>query len=103
MSESFELRVSDATEIPLRGQLVRLRVTRGSPRIKDLAVGQRLRVRAPDGQERSVRIVDHSITSGKLTQKRLDLTKEVDVIIDLEDAVVDGTPIDIGWTAHPAG
>jgi hypothetical protein len=59
-----------------------------------------LRIRAPDGRERTIPILDHSITGGKLTQKRLDKTREADLIVSAGDALLDGEKIDIGWTAR---
>ena len=100
MADTFEFRVSDSVTVPLRGRLLRLRVLSGTPRAADLAIGKKLRLRAPDGRERIIPILDHSITGGKLTQKRLDSTREVDVIVSGEDSVVDGDPIEIGWTAR---
>jgi hypothetical protein len=98
LADTFELRVSDSVVVPLRGQLLRMRVTRGSPKAADLAPGKKLRVRAPDGRDRLVQILAHSITGGRFTQQRLDKTREVDLIIPAEDAMLDGATIDIGWT-----
>jgi hypothetical protein len=100
LPNTFEFRVSDSVTVPLRGRLLRLRVLSGSPKASDLAIGKKLRVRAPDGRERVIPILDHSITGGKLTQKRLDTTREVDVIVSADDSTVDGDPIEIGWTAR---
>jgi hypothetical protein len=49
-----------------------------------------------------VQILAHSVTAGKLTQERLDKIKEIDVIIAEQDAQLDGSTIDIGWTANGA-
>ena len=100
MADTFELRVSDSVVVPLRGRLLRLRVTRGSPKAADLAVGKKLRIRAPNGSDRVVEILAHSVTAGKFTQQRLDKTKEVDVIIAEDDALLDGDAVGIGWTAN---
>ena len=100
MADTFELRVSDSLVVPLRGQLLRMRVTRGSPKAADLAPGKRLRIRAPNGRDRVVEILAQSLTAGKFTQQRLDKTKEVDLIIAEQDAKFDGDTIDIGWTAN---
>ena len=102
MADTFELRVSDSVVVPLRGQLLRLHVTRGSPRAAELAPGKKLRIRAPDGRDRVVQILAHSMTGGKLTQDRLDKKMEIDVIIAEQDAQLDGSTIDIGWTANGA-
>jgi hypothetical protein len=99
-SDDFEFRVSDSLVVPLRGRLLRLRLLSGNPRASSLAVGKRLRVRAPDGNERDVRILDHSITGGSLSQAGLDAKREVDVIVADQDSTIDGAPIEIGWTAH---
>ena len=100
MADTFELQVSDSVVVPLRGQLLRMRVTRGFPRAADLAPGRKLRVHAPDGRDRLVHILAHSITGGRFTQQRFDKTREVDLIIPAEDAMLDGATIDIGWTAN---
>lgn len=99
---SFELRVSDALEVPLRGQLLRLKVTSGRARTESVAVGKQLVLRSPSGEEREVTIKAHSITGGELNQARLNRTGELDVVVKPSD--VDGTaePIGIGWLARPA-
>lgn len=96
---SFQFRVSDAVAVPLRGMLLRLRLVEGTPSFKDVGVGRQLRLAAPDGSIRDVAIKAHSMTAGKQDQARLDKTRELDVIIDDADAVRDGIPVDIGWTA----
>jgi hypothetical protein len=98
--DGFEFRVSDALVVPLRGRLLRLRVISGKPQASALAVGKRLCVRAPDGNEREVRILDHSMTGGRVSQAGLDRKREVDVIVANEESEIDGEPIGIGWTAH---
>lgn len=96
---SFQFRVSDAVPVPLRGMLLRLRLLEGAPVLKDVKPGRRLRLVAPDGATREVAIKAHSLTAGRQTQDRLEKTRELDVIIDDGDAVVDGIPVEIGWTA----
>ena len=95
----FVFRVSDAFEVPLRGWMLRLRRLEGRPSMRDLATGRTLRIRAPDGAERTVVIRAHAVTAGRPTQQRLDTLGELDVIIAAEDAVADGARVDIGWTA----
>lgn len=94
---SFRFRVSDAVEVPARGYLLRLRLMEGSPSMAELKPGRLLRLRAPDGEERLVRIQDHAITGGRATQARLDRTRELDVIISRADALQGGRPVAIGW------
>lgn len=96
----FSFRVSDSLEVPLRGHMLRLRVAEGRPSMKDLAPGRRLRIRAPDGRERTVTIVGHSVTSGKASQERLETTRELDIIISSADAGAYEDRIGIGWTAE---
>ena len=96
----FSFRVSDSLEVPLRGHMLRLKVREGTPSMKDLAPGRSLRIRAPDGRERTVSIIGHSTTSGKATQERLDRTRELDVIISSADAGAYSDRIGIGWTAE---
>lgn len=99
---SFELRVSDALEVPLRGQLLRLKVTSGQARTDAVAVGKRLVLRSPSGNTREVTIKAHSITGGELSQARLSKTGELDVVV--EPAGEDGAAeaVGIGWVARPA-
>jgi hypothetical protein len=98
-SEPFEFRVSDSVEVPLRGYLLRLKVTNGEPALGDLSPGSRIRLRSPSGAERVVTIKDRSVTIGKASQERLDRTREFDVVIDGPDAIVNGELVEIGWTA----
>src|SRR5215510_7362672 len=98
--DGFEFRVSDTLVVPLRGRLLRLRVVSGNPQANALAAGKRLRVRAPDGNEREVRILDHSITGGNVSQAGLDRKREVDVIVSNEESEIDGEPIGLGRPAH---
>lgn len=97
-SEKYTFRVSDSLDVPLRGRMLRLRLVEGTPSMKALAVGKSLRVESPDGVTREVPILAHSVTSGMPTQKRLDRTRELDVIVDGEAAGA-GDPIGIGWLA----
>lgn len=94
---SFRFRVSDAVEVPLRGWLLRLRLLEGAPALSELRPGHFLRLRAPDGEVRDVRIIDYSITGGRATQARLERTRELDVVISKADARRGGRPIEIGW------
>jgi hypothetical protein len=94
----FRFRISDSVDVPLRGRMLRLRVVEGSPAMADLKPGRKLRVHGPAGGEAVVRIVDHAVTSGKATQKRLDAVRELDVIV-AEEQPGDATPVDIGWFA----
>jgi hypothetical protein len=96
---SYTFRVSDSVRVPLRGQMLRLRVTEGTPSMKDLSVGRSLRVTSPAGETREVSILAHSVTSGVPTQKRLDRNRELDVIISEAEATAGGSPIGIGWMA----
>jgi hypothetical protein len=97
-SAPFEFRVSDVVDVPLRGIMLRLRVVDGAPALSDLAVGKALELRAPDGTVRQVRIAAHPVTGGKPSQKRLDSTREFDVLL-AGDGAADATPVEIGWTA----
>lgn len=95
--DPFRFRVSDAVEVPMRGYLLRLRLMEGSPSMSELKKGRFIVLRAPDGEERTVRIQDHAITGGRATQARLERTRELDVIISDEDALQGGRPVAIGW------
>lgn len=98
----FEFKVSDALEVPLRGYLLRLKLASGTPSIGDIGPGKKIRLRAPDGSENVITIMDWSVTQGPPSQKRLDRTRELDVMIDGKDAMVGGRVVDIGWTAASA-
>lgn len=91
-------RVSDATEVPLRGFLLRLRLLEGKPQMKSLKKA-RLRLESPGGASRVVEIRDFAVMGGKATQERLERTQMLDVLISSEDAAGDGEPVRIGWTA----
>lgn len=98
-TDGFTFRVSDVAFIQRRGMLLRLKRTAGEPSIKHLARGRRLRLSGPDGEDRTVSIVGHATTGGKPTQKRLDATGEVDVVIRVDEALENETPVAIGWEA----
>ena len=95
----FRFRVSDIVDVPLRGHLLRLRLIEGQPSIGDLAIGQRLRVTSPVGAVRTVTITDHALTAGRQTQRRLERTRELDVVISDEDAAGGDAAIGLGWIA----
>ncbi len=95
----FTFRVSDSLEVPLRGHLLRLKLSDGSPSMGDLKAGRRLRVVAPSGKERTVTIVGHGATGGRATQGRLESLRELDVVISNVDAGAYDDRIEIGWLA----
>lgn len=90
-------RVSDVAEVPLRGYLLRLTVTSGTPSLAAIRKG-RLRFTAPDGTERIVRVKDLALMGGRATQKRLEDLGQIDLIVPVGEAVQDGRPISLGWT-----
>lgn len=94
----FQFRVSDAVEVPLRGYLLRLKLASGDPAIDDLGPGKSIRLRAPDGAERTVTVKGWSATIGVPSQKRFDRTHELDLMIETADAIVNNLPVEIGWT-----
>jgi hypothetical protein len=98
---AFTFRVSDVVDVPLRGVMLRLGVQDGTPSMGDLSVGKELIVRSHAGAERRVRIVAHALVGGNATQKRLERTRELDVVVAEVDA--GGEPIGIGWTARGPG
>lgn len=95
----FRFRVSDALVVPLRGMLLRLRVQEGTPSIKDLAPGRRLRLTSPTGESRELTITAHAATGGRQTQKRLEGLRELDVIVSDPTGSADVPAVDIGWVA----
>ena len=95
---AFAFRVSDVVDVPLRGTVLRLRVSEGHPAMADLGVGSVLQLRSPTGSERRVTITGHAVTGGRPTQERLDRVRELDVLID-DDEAGGEDPIGIGWMA----
>jgi hypothetical protein len=99
---SYELKVSDSIHIPFRGHLLRLKIAEGVPRMKELRVGTRLRVSGPDGRSGVVEILGFPTMAGRQTQERVERTRELDIVIPSEQAVIDGARIEIGWRVGPA-
>lgn len=95
-------RISDTFVVPLRGQMLRLKLLDGKPSMKDLAPGKTIRLEGPRGQSRTVKIVDHAATGGRQTQDRLETTRELDVVISAEDAGSGDERVAIGWFAGPS-
>jgi hypothetical protein len=98
-SGPFQFRVSDSVQVPLRGYLLRLKLLDGTPGLADLSPGRRIRVRAPNGTERVITIKDFSATAGFPSQEKLEKQRELDIVVDAEDAIVEGHEIEIGWIA----
>lgn len=98
-SAPFQFRVSDAVQVPLRGYLLRLKLVDGVPALADVSPGRKLRVHAPGGGERVIAIKDFSATAGFPSQAKLERTRELDIVVDSADGLLDGKEIDIGWTA----
>ncbi|MFO7260225.1 MAG: hypothetical protein DIU52_003655 [bacterium] len=92
-------RVSDVVPVPLRGYMLRLRVTEGDPTMALLRPGRSLRLIGPDGSERVVLIHGIGATSGRARADRLERLREIDVVV----SAADGEAVRIGWTAEPAG
>ena len=86
-SDQFRFRVSDALAVPLRGFMLRLRLLEGEPAMRDLGPGTALRLRAPNGDERTVHVQDFSLTSGRPTQEVFDRNRQIDVIIPEAEAI----------------
>lgn len=98
-TSTYRFRVSDSLEVPLRGQLLRLRLIEGMPDMSELAPGKRIRLISPSGETREVTILDHSETGGRATQERLEKTRELDLVISIDAA----RDVDIGWFVTGAG
>lgn len=100
---SYPFRVSDSFAVPLRGHMLRLKVVAdGAPSMKALSAGGTLHVASPAGAARDVTIIGHGATGGRATQKRLEATGELDVVISKADAGEGSDQIGIGWFAGPA-
>jgi hypothetical protein len=98
-SGPFEFRISDSVAVPRRGYLLRLKLLSGAPALDDVAPGRKLRVRGPSGDERVISIKDYSATEGKPSQAKLDKFRALDIVVGQDDGMVDGSEIQIGWTA----
>jgi hypothetical protein len=97
---AFNFRVSDVVDVPLRGTKLRLRLLEGSPSMKDLRVGATLLLRTLSGEEGRVQIVAHPSSVGTATQKRLERSREFDVIVTpAGEKPGVRIPAEIGWTA----
>lgn len=95
----FRFRVSDSVQVPLRGYLLRLKLLEGEPGMVDVSPGRKLRVHGPSGSERTIVIKDLSVTAGVQSQERLERTRELDIVVEASDGMVNGEEIEIGWTA----
>jgi hypothetical protein len=98
---AYIFRVSDVVDVPLRGTKLRLRLLEGTPSMKDLGVGAKLVLQTLSGEERRLQIVAHPASIGTATQKRLDRSRELDVLVT-EDGAQPGVriPAEIGWTVR---
>ena len=96
----FEMKVSDIVEVPLRGQMLRLKVVSGAVAVSDLAVGRKLRLTGPSGEQQVVEIVAHTLSGGNVTQKRLDQYGEFDALVRPVEGAQE-SPIDYGFRAEP--
>jgi len=96
---AFRFRVSDAFEVPLRGTMLRLRTLEGRPRIRDVSPGRKLQLLTPDGRTRDITVRHLAMTGGRQTQDRLDRTRELDIVISMEDAGAGDDRVEIGWIA----
>jgi hypothetical protein len=99
---SYVLKVSDSMHIPHRGHLLRLKLAEGVPRMKQLKPGTRLRVSGPGGRSGVVEILGFPTTAGRQTQERVERTRELDIVIPAQQAMIDGARIEIGWTVSPS-
>ena len=98
----FRFNVSDAYFVPLRGWMLRLKLTEGEFEPSMLKPGSSFKLVAPDGQERTVQVKGWGATAGRQKKDRVQAYKEFDVVIPAEDAVVDGREVATGWKAASA-
>src|SRR5687768_198882 len=99
-TELFGMQVSDVVDVPLRGQMLRLKITSGSVSVADLAVGRKLRLTGPNGEQQVVEIIAHPVSGGNVTQKRIDKYREFDALVRPVDNEA-GDPINFGFRAEP--
>lgn len=98
----FRFNVSDSYQVPLRGWMLRLKLVDGDFDPAALKPGKSLRLRAPDGDERVVTVKGLSTTGGRQKKERVEEYREFDLVIPVDQAVVDGREVGIGWSAGPA-
>ena len=99
---SYRFRVSDSYFVPLRGWMLRLKLLEGEFDPADLQPGHSLRLKAPDGTERTVNVKGLSVTGGFQRKDRVEAYREFDIIIPESDALRDDRQVAIGWEAIPA-
>lgn len=98
----YRFRISDAYFVPLRGWMLRLKLLEGDFDPRSLKPGSSLRLVAPDGDDRIVRVKGLAVTGGRQNKERVEAYREFDLVIPPEDAVRDDRQVDIGWEAVPA-
>jgi len=96
-TNGFKFRVSDAAYVPLRGMMLRLKLLEGEPEAKRFRKGRSLRLRGPNGEDRVVTIKGHATTGGRVTTRRIREVGELDLVIELDEAIRDEVPVEIGW------
>jgi hypothetical protein len=98
----YRFRVSDAYFVPLRGWILRLKLLDGDFKPAMLKPGSKVRLSAPDGEERTISVVGHAATGGRQSKERVQAYREFDILVPEDDAVRDGRPVDLGWEVTPA-
>jgi hypothetical protein len=98
----YRFRVSDAYLVPLRGWMLRLKLLDGTFEPSMLKPGSQLRLRSPDGEERTVSVLGWGATGGRQRKERVQAYREFDIVIPGDEAVRDGRPVDLGWIAEPS-
>lgn len=98
----FRFNVSDSYLVPLRGWMLRLKLTEGDFEPAMLAPGSTFRLVAPDGEERTVTVKGLASTGGRQSSARVQQYREFDIVIPVGDAVMDEREVEIGWSVIPA-
>ncbi len=98
----FRFNVSDSYMVPLRGWMLRLKLTGGDFDPSMLKPGSSFRILTPEGEEWSATVKGLSATAGRQTRERVEKYREFDLVVPTGDAVRDGREVQIGWTVVPA-
>jgi len=79
-----KFRVIDSMDAPVRGRVIRLRLSEGRPPTVGELKGARLTARSPGGEEETLLVLGFAIVGGKPSNGRLSRTGRADLVVTLE-------------------